>query len=782
MTPVMRYAGVSLFRMRAIGYDNSLSGWSASETDDNAPPQPILSIINGAKQVTLGLAAADTSHTHIGFSHYILETAAGSAGQGATTVDGHATFDSFPRVFAGETGVTTYYRLTPVDWAGNVGTASAWTPGTPITFGDGGATIQDKFDTYGGTALTPIDSLYWLSLAKVEQSESGWTLSPSNLVTWVSTPVEGAKAIRLVSNSPGLTSGVLLTKAMNLTQEGRFTNDDYIVIQNPTASYGNQWITIAFYNASYPTGSGYKCTIKIYGGGDADMGFPIALKRSQFVSYGASPNWATIQGVQIYVENFDLYTNLDMTLDDIRIVKADPEDSTKYNDTGLAWDYAKSTDVWGEGEWHIYPGNRTGEPYKPFSFGQVNHSTTPDRWYLAHKPMGTDVVTGTIQAGIFHKENGTNGLAFFIKDVTPDAWTMYAVEADNVADTIKLVKWVDGVRSELGSASFPFISAAGGAAGQTIWVGADFSDYDSEGGRIKVYASTVEGNVIQAGALKISVQDTEIGSGGSVGLLSYQANVRFVNFTAGSPAHADVADVAKALDGPIVAGDVRRVQYNLDLNRWEYTDDGVTMVAVSAPADAGKVDKVSAARPGVTRLYRRDNDSGYNVQNHYDGSRWWLRGYNGDTFHAECRVGYADAAASAALATILKAYTEGTNTAISSTGVWTTIGSMAVTANIQSGSALVIAQAHGWTNPGAVVNWQLRLLLDGTTASSGIPQIYIQGVQPQSVLANTITERFTGLSAGNHTFALQALLSTAGVTLTFGDSAQRHCSIIVLDL
>ena len=47
---------------------------------------------------------------------------------------------------------------------------------------------------------------------------------------------------------------------------------------------------------------------------------------------------------------------------------------------------------------------------------------------------------------------------------------------------------------------------------------------------------------------------------------------------------------------------------------------------------------------GVTRLYRNDDNSNFSVQNHYDGSRWFLRGYNGDSFHAECRVGYADSA------------------------------------------------------------------------------------------------------------------------------------------
>lgn len=50
---------------------------------------------------------------------------------------------------------------------------------------------------------------------------------------------------------------------------------------------------------------------------------------------------------------------------------------------------------------------------------------------------------------------------------------------------------------------------------------------------------------------------------------------------------------------------------------------------------------------GVTRLYRADSDSDYNVQHTWTGAHWWLRGYTGDTFHAECRVGYADSAGSA---------------------------------------------------------------------------------------------------------------------------------------
>lgn len=50
---------------------------------------------------------------------------------------------------------------------------------------------------------------------------------------------------------------------------------------------------------------------------------------------------------------------------------------------------------------------------------------------------------------------------------------------------------------------------------------------------------------------------------------------------------------------------------------------------------------------GVTRLYRRDSNSDYSVQNHWTGSHWFLKGYSGDNFHGECRVGYADIAGNA---------------------------------------------------------------------------------------------------------------------------------------
>lgn len=52
---------------------------------------------------------------------------------------------------------------------------------------------------------------------------------------------------------------------------------------------------------------------------------------------------------------------------------------------------------------------------------------------------------------------------------------------------------------------------------------------------------------------------------------------------------------------------------------------------------------------GVTRLYRRDDNSDYSVQTYWTGSYWRLYGYNGDTGHADTQVGLADYASNSNL-------------------------------------------------------------------------------------------------------------------------------------
>jgi hypothetical protein len=91
--------------------------------------------------------------------------------------------------------------------------------------------------------------------------------------------------------------------------------------------------------------------------------------------------------------------------------------------------------------------------------------------------------------------------------------------------------------------------------------------------------------------------------------------------------------------------DAHMTKGNVGLGNVDNTSDVAKPVSTATQSALnGKIDLMSAARPGVTRLYRRDDDSAFNVQVTWDGGRWFLRGYNGDAFHGECRVSFANSA------------------------------------------------------------------------------------------------------------------------------------------
>ena len=71
---------------------------------------------------------------------------------------------------------------------------------------------------------------------------------------------------------------------------------------------------------------------------------------------------------------------------------------------------------------------------------------------------------------------------------------------------------------------------------------------------------------------------------------------------------------------------------------------------------------------GVTRLYRRDDNSDYSVQTYWTGSYWRLYGYNGDSGHADTHVGYADSAGYASSAGSVTNATNATNATYSALG------------------------------------------------------------------------------------------------------------------
>ena len=102
---------------------------------------------------------------------------------------------------------------------------------------------------------------------------------------------------------------------------------------------------------------------------------------------------------------------------------------------------------------------------------------------------------------------------------------------------------------------------------------------------------------------------------------------------------------------------------------------------------------------GVTRLYRRDSDSDYSVQTYWTGSHWHLRGYSGDSFHAECRVAYADSAGTASSASSVAWSNVTGKPTIPTNNNQLTNGAGYITstpAGLTSSSWLRTTGAHGW--------------------------------------------------------------------------------------
>ena len=110
-----------------------------------------------------------------------------------------------------------------------------------------------------------------------------------------------------------------------------------------------------------------------------------------------------------------------------------------------------------------------------------------------------------------------------------------------------------------------------------------------------------------------------------------------------------VISVSTNYEAPIAAGTT--AQYWRGDKTWQTLNS--TAVGLSNVSNVAQVTTTyntslnsdSRNSRGVTRLYRRDDDSDFSVQTYWTGSYWFLRGYNGDTFHAEVQVAYADSAA-----------------------------------------------------------------------------------------------------------------------------------------
>jgi len=289
-----------------------------------------------------------------------------------------------------------------------------------------------------------------------------------------------------------------------------------------------------------------------------------------------------------------------------------PAAGTGYEVWSMDWPLGTKWAVTG-GRWVVYKGGKTGEISAPYSLGQLDLDN-PTLYHTAYLPLETyNILTGTVQAGIMLKTDGVAGLDFFVKDIAPATRQCYSVEVDVTNDTITLVKWVAGTRTVISSASFTL------ALNQTLWVAVDLRDFSSTStpGKLRVYASLTEAGVIATANRKIEVTDTSLAAGGSVGLFSKGAVTKFAKFKAGSPAHADYADDAGSLRGPVVGANGSRVFLALieknSVPGVQASADGTTFFDVPVLAAVGATPSanlaISASTLTTVRLNTQLSDS-----------------------------------------------------------------------------------------------------------------------------------------------------------------------------
>jgi hypothetical protein len=387
------------------------------------------------------------------------------------------------------------------------------------------STVYDDFSDYGGDEILDLDSLYWLTLEQFEDA-GDWQLSPAANTT-SGQYVEGKQGLKWTI------SGAFQdwkTVSLDLSNEARFTNDDYVAI----FAYVENVAAIDFVQVCFATDTSNYYYISIAPSLSNGANF-LKIKRSEFSEQG-SPDWSNITLLLIRHANDPFVGTAYITFDDWRIVKADPDDADTFNDTGSAWDFS-------DGTWHIYPGKRAGEPTLDYSLGQIE--TPADDDYFA-TIQNVKMPHNKISAGIYLKgTNGRVGITFRVTDDTLGSEDALAAEIDTSNDTLYLVRYEGGAKSTLDSVD---VSATplrlNPAPNQTIWIGIDFRDANHER-RIKIYVAASENYLFSAPSLQIShVTDAPWPDGNGVGLVAHACNFRAVEYRAGSPATADYAHKA----------------------------------------------------------------------------------------------------------------------------------------------------------------------------------------------------------------------------------------------
>ncbi len=580
------------FRVEAVGYDASQSGWSSWTDDTDAPPAPDIDNFSsrpdfgGYGFFLTGDLSAETSQESTGFRRWQVYVADDDQGTNEVLA-GYMTAEeavSGKRFEDTELGFK-QLRMRSEDWAGNVSTYTLYMP-IVVASTDYGP-IEDKFDGYGGD-LSDMFYKDMMVLAGMESGES-WTAVNTTVSDDTANKIQGLRGKKIVGSIYGAGAELILPAGSRDLSD--INSDD--------------WITIgAYFHAAHT--SGFAFTLSLYDGTtwrSATYSYGVGETLNKWYILGqpksAFPDtmdWTNVERIGIYIQS-----QVDVTIDDFRVIRRDPDNNKLHDNMGQVWKYepAMTNDVdstaayvsYDGPEWHILPGQQSGEPDTPHSLAQFRSGGST--WYSVYHPQ-SDVPSGVGIVGTYLKENGEVAFAFNIQD--PVTRTMYAVEADSANDKIRLVKWVDGTRTQIAEANFTF------APDELVWIGADWRDPDSEN-RIKVYASKVEGNLIQANNLLISETDSAVTRGGYVGLMAKECNARFVYIRAGSPEHAMSAEFAyKAAVADQVSGDYilelkdkDNVVHRLGKNQYSTAQPGITLRTLTNPASGEPIFRVESS-------------------------------------------------------------------------------------------------------------------------------------------------------------------------------------------
>jgi hypothetical protein len=287
------------------------------------------------------------------------------------------------------------------------------------------STFWDDFSQYGGSTISALEKLNWLKIANFETGE-GWIAIIGTANYSTSYLEEGQNSLKIDSSDIAPATAIELTKAMDLSLESRFLDNDYITFIIYSDVNDKLNYSFGFYA---PDSSNYYSTTGLSFTGS---GYHfLKILKSSLISSG-SPSFANCQKITAET-NPDSAVNYNIYYDDLRIVKADPDDATTFNDTGRIWDFSS-------GVWHIYDGNRPGEPSVKFSLGQIQSGGAD---ICLATPPSVHVTNGKVSGGVYIKgADGRAGLAFRIKDPTADSEDMMAVILDTAADKVYLVQYV----------------------------------------------------------------------------------------------------------------------------------------------------------------------------------------------------------------------------------------------------------------------------------------------------------------------------------------------------